>query len=95
MPEQQSSLVFLFESYEKTLNQIRENRKDIKENQKKNQELQTQLKSVKDSIAGLLDIMIKEHGSLYKVCQVEFGIVDKRFYRIVSMFGKQSPERTI
>jgi hypothetical protein len=90
MPEQQSSLVFLFESYEQTLNEIRANRKDIKKNQAKNQELQAQLRSVKDSISGLLDIMIKEHGSLYKVCQKEFGIVDKRFYRIVSMFGKSS-----
>lgn len=82
-------LVFLYEAYEKTLAAIRENRTAIKANQKKNQELQAQLKSVKDSMAGILDIEIRKQGSLYKVCQAEFGRIDKRFYRICSMLGKK------
>lgn len=89
MPKENSSLVFLYDAYEKTLSDVRDNRKKIKTNQKKNQELQTQLKQVKQSIAGLLEIMVRQEGSLYKVCQKEFGVIDKRFYRICSMLGKK------
>lgn len=89
MSQEQSNLAFLYEAYETTMAEIRDNRKTIKENQKKNQKLQAQLKSIKDSIVGLLEIEIAKEGTLYKVCQKEFGKIDKRFYRICSMVGSK------
>jgi len=86
---EKSTITLLYDAYEKTLTTIRANRKNIKDNQNKNQELQSQLKQIRDSLSGLIQIEIRQQGSLYKVCKKEFGKIDKRFYRICSMLGKK------
>jgi L-lactate utilization protein LutB len=85
----QDPLLFLYEAYEKTLKEIRNNRKAIITREDNNKDLQKQLDSIKDSMAELLDALIREDGSLYQTCKKRFGIIDKRFYRICSMLGKR------
>ena len=89
MPEEQSTLVFLYEQYQKTVAQIRANRKVEVEKEAENKKLQVQMKQIKDSINELLDTLIRQEGSLYAVCKKNFGKIDKRFYRICSMLGRK------
>lgn len=88
MSETKPNIVFLFEAYEEELEKVRSNRADIRKLQTKNREHQKNLELARQNMVGILQALIKEEGSLYKVFQKYFGEIDKRYYRICSMTSK-------
>ena len=80
-----TTLVFLWETYEELMGEIRANRKQSNSLIKRNQRLQKQASLAKENIAGIVDIEVAKEGSLYKVCKKQFGTIDRRFYNLITL----------